>query len=215
MKCILSFHCCEPWSKCWLVLGGFTHLLDVGIDLRAMEFLIGFIRLKCPFTLYYTFFQMIVVVIYNVYSDCKVPFSRNHVSLRLTSDPFAKGALHPLPRDSQGSWSSWTPSQNHNCFTRLVNPIINTLRHMVCALREGMPTNLTPNQRVQLPVLKHFEVELIDVVQVLGQRFREFTGWLWGWPAVLFIGFQPFTIIPHSPAKIHMVVKAEQKTQRR
>ena len=75
------------------MLGKFTHALDVGIDLRSSEFFIGLVLLKCPCTLYDKLFQMIDVVIYNVYFDCKMIFSGDRVSLRHSSDPSAKEAL--------------------------------------------------------------------------------------------------------------------------
>ena len=97
--------CCEPWSEYRPVLGGFTHLLDAGIDLRATKLFMGLIHLKCPCTLYDMLFKTISVVICNVYSDCKIVHSGNCVSLCLSNDLCVKW----VP-DSRNTGSYFTAS---------------------------------------------------------------------------------------------------------
>ena len=55
--------CCEPSSECRLVLGGFTCLLDGGINLGTMGLLVGLIYLRCLCTFFNMRFLTTNVVI--------------------------------------------------------------------------------------------------------------------------------------------------------
>ena len=50
----IAVWCCESSSECWLVLGGFTHLLHAGIYLRTTEFFVRLIHLTHPCTVHTT-----------------------------------------------------------------------------------------------------------------------------------------------------------------